>query len=164
MEERIRQTAGEEVPGQRIESSWPFRTACMYYIRINWAPPRGATPPRLYSPSLLIVRRQKAVRPKPYLPYRPRRPWILVVAGYSNCFVLGLFLSQHSHYNIKQLETPNLFKNVSSLVAHHTQTTIMVPPCCHLKTCSLASWGLMTSGHREWWCGEVQLSWTIAHL
>jgi len=30
-----RQLAGEEVPGQRNVRSWPFGTACMYYIHIN---------------------------------------------------------------------------------------------------------------------------------
>jgi len=45
MEKRIRQTAGEkseEVPGQRNVSSWPFQTACTYYIHqlstTTWVP------------------------------------------------------------------------------------------------------------------------------
>jgi len=45
MEKRIRLTAGKEVPGQRNVSSWPFQTACMYYIHITWAPPCGCHSP-----------------------------------------------------------------------------------------------------------------------
>ena len=60
MEKRIRQTAGEEVPGQRNGAAGRFELhACTAFTSIEHHHV-GATPHRLYSPRLLIVRQPKS--------------------------------------------------------------------------------------------------------
>jgi len=76
MEKRIRQTAGEESEEfPRDNKTWAAGLfelhACTTFI--NWAPPRGCHPPRLYSPPLLTVRWLKSGTAKtvPAVPAAP---------------------------------------------------------------------------------------------